>query len=81
MTTMTCNDCQRCAPFDVFKGTCETTQARVLVDSEACHQFVRYDKCKFCAKYQVKPGHEFIGVCGEWDVYPDMKACERFISK
>lgn len=76
----TCNDCQKCAPFDVFKGTCEQSQQRVLLDLSAqdCSMFTRKSQCKFCHKYCVKSGTEFVGQCGDKMVYPTMEACEKF---
>ncbi|MDU2941070.1 hypothetical protein [Superficieibacter sp. 1612_C1] len=76
----TCNDCQKCAPFDVFKGTCEHSQQRILLDSpvKSCQAFVRKNQCKFCQSYCVKAGTEFVGQCHEKMVYPTMNACEKF---
>lgn len=75
-----CNDCQKCAPFDVFKGTCEHSQQRVLLDAPAkdCPAFQRKNQCKFCQQYRVKEGTEFIGLCQGKMVYPAMATCEKF---
>ncbi|HCL5346361.1 TPA: hypothetical protein N2G31_004443 [Salmonella enterica] len=79
-TEYTCNDCQKCAPFDVFKGTCEHSQQRVLLEASAqhCAAFARKNQCKFCQQYCVKSGTEFVGLCQEKMVYPTMAVCEEF---
>lgn len=76
----TCNDCQKCAAFDVFKGTCEQSQQRILLDSpvNGCAAFVRKNQCKFCQHYCVKDGTEFVGQCHGKLVYPTLRACETF---
>ncbi len=75
----TCKDCQNFLPVDVFKGICKVDKKPIQQETQACEEFDRVPKCKFCINYV--QDKEFLGFCsGSTVTYPDLIAghCEMF---
>jgi hypothetical protein len=75
--TYKCSDCVNLSARDVFNGYCEKNEKSVLVDDTACQKFEATAKCKFCKNYQ-SSAKEFLGICNDEMVYPDLGGCENF---
>jgi 4-hydroxyphenylacetate decarboxylase small subunit len=79
-------DCRNFAPVDVAKGICHRTKEMIPADGEACRDFDRIPKCRWCANFQADPGTVEMGTCGasagtsQFMAYPDMVAvtCEMY---
>jgi 4-hydroxyphenylacetate decarboxylase small subunit len=70
---LTCKDCKYYLPVDVFRGLCKQDSHSILPEDNACKDFERIPKCKFCSKYE--PEKDYIGKCdGKVLAYPDMIA-------
>lgn len=76
-------DCRNFISVDVAKGICRRTGDMILLDGEACSEYVQLPKCKFCSHYATSD-QEGIGCCtaeaGSPWAYPEMIAvtCEMF---
>lgn len=76
-------DCRNFCSMDVAKGICRRMDEKVMIDGEACSEYVQLPKCKFCANY-ASSEDDGIGACnaeaGRPWAYPEMIAvtCEMF---
>lgn len=72
-------DCKYYLSTDVFKGICKRDKSAINADEEACDNFEKAQKCKYC-KHYTETSLE-LGKCMEkYDAFPEMNAisCNDF---
>lgn len=74
-------DCRNYLNTDVFKGICKRDKGNINADDDACNDFEKAQKCKYCTNFSLT-GTE-LGICmNKYDAYPEMNAvtCNDFTS-
>lgn len=74
-----CKDCANLSCRDVFSGVCVLSNKPVKLNDNVCKDFLRTNKCKYCAKYKQSKDNENLGSCDGTMVYPDLTGCEDFV--
>lgn len=72
-------DCKYYLNTDVFKGICKRDKKNIKADDEACVNFEKAQKCKYCSNFSLTATD--LGKCmSKYDAYPEMNAvtCNDF---